>query len=371
MTYKRDLRRTNETQPNGRLRYVCWVQQAYQETDSVISSVSTKVKGNILTNSSIDGVHVWDVAEYVIPPQGENSFFVLTNMIFTPNQTQSSCPEVPSNFTVCESDNDCKEGLNEVHGNGVQTGRCVKYSESIKTCEVLSWCPLENDTIIPEPALLGAAEDLTVLIKNNIQYPKFYFRKRNILPHINSTYLKHCTFNRKTDPNCPIFRLGDIVSEAGEIFSVMAVKGGFIGIFIDWSCDLDFPAYFCVPKYSFSRLDNKKLENNVAPGYNFRFAKIFKNSENIETRTLIKGYGIHFEVIVFGKSGKFSIVATIVNLGATLAFLSLVNAICDWFMLTFMKDSDYYAKNKFIHLNQNSDSGVPLSSVETTSYGTQ
>lgn len=35
----------------------------------MISSVSTKVKGNILTNSSAEGAHVWDVAEYVIPPQ--------------------------------------------------------------------------------------------------------------------------------------------------------------------------------------------------------------------------------------------------------------------------------------------------------------
>ncbi|KAK9970641.1 hypothetical protein ABG768_026567 [Culter alburnus] len=349
--------------------YVCWQQRAYQDQDSVISSVSTKVKGNILTNSSIEGVHVWDVSEYVIPPQGENTFFVLTNMIVTPGQTQSSCPEIPSEFTNCESDSDCKEGFNEIRGNGVQTGRCVQYSDAIKTCEVISWCPLENDTVIPKPALLGAAEDFTVLIKNNIQYPKFSFRKRNILRHINSTYLKNCTFNKKTDPHCPIFRLGDIVTEAGEDFSVIALKGGIIGIFIDWSCDLDFSERFCIPKYSFSRLDNKNPENNVAPGYNFRYAKYYKNNENIETRTLIKAFGIRFDVIVFGTAGKFHIVPTIVNLGSTLSFLSLVNAVCDWFMLNFMKDSNYYSKHKFIHLNKKGDC-VPLSSMETTSYGT-
>ncbi|KAA0713918.1 P2X purinoceptor 4 [Triplophysa tibetana] len=354
--------------------YVCWMKRSYQDTDSVISSVSTKVKGNILTNSSAEGAHVWDVAEYVIPPQGENSFFVMTNMIVTPGQTQGSCPEALSEFTRCESNIDCKIGLNEVRGNGrcprVQTGRCGKYSETIKTCEVFSWCPIENDSIIPKTAVLGDAEDFTVLIKNNIHYPKFNFKKRNILDYINTSYLKTCTFNRKTDPDCPIFRLGDIVAEAGEVFSVMAVKGGVIGIFIDWSCNLDFPERFCVPKYSFSRLDNKHIENNVAPGYNFRFAKYFKNSENVETRTLIKAYGIRFEVIVLGEAGKFSIVPTIVNLGATLALLSLAGAVCDWFMLTFMKESDYYAKHKFIHLNDRSDSGVPLSSVGTPSYGT-
>lgn len=48
--------------------------------------------------------------------------------------------------------------------------------------------------------------------------------RRNILPHINSSYLKRCEFNRATDPDCPIFRLKHIVSEAGEEFQDIAVK---------------------------------------------------------------------------------------------------------------------------------------------------
>nr|XP_021333881.1 purinergic receptor P2X4b isoform X1 [Danio rerio] len=353
--------------------YVCWYKRAYQERDSVISSVSTKVKGNILTNSSALGTHVWDTSEYVIPPQGENSFFVLTNAIVTQGQTQGSCPEIPSEFTNCQSDSDCKEGLKEIRGNGmyscVQTGKCVQYSETIKTCEVLSWCPLENDTVIPKPALLSAAEDFTVLIKNNIQYPKFKFRKRNILRHINSTYLKNCTFNHKTDPHCPVFRLGDIVTESGEDFSIMALKGGIIGIFIDWSCDLDFNERFCVPKYSFRRLDNKNPENNVAPGYNFRYAKYYMNNENTETRTLIKAFGIRFDVIVFGMAGKFNIVPTIVNVGAALALLNLMKVICDWFMLNCLSDSEYYSKHKFKHLKPKDESET-FSFTDQSSYGT-
>lgn len=114
-------------------------------------------------------------------------------------------------------------------------------------------------------ALLAAAENFTVLIKNSITYPKFNIHRsvslnvkktcvercrllsvrymqtccfivchdirrmssslrRNILPHINSSYLKRCEFNRTTDPHCPIFRLKHIVSEAGEEFQEMAVK---------------------------------------------------------------------------------------------------------------------------------------------------
>uniref|UniRef100_A0A673GF66 Uncharacterized protein n=1 Tax=Sinocyclocheilus rhinocerous TaxID=307959 RepID=A0A673GF66_9TELE len=78
--------------------YVCWIQRAYQDTDSVISSVSTKVKGNILTNSFTEGVHVLGHTRICYP---------------TPGQTQSKCPEIPSEFAKCESDSDCKEGLDE------------------------------------------------------------------------------------------------------------------------------------------------------------------------------------------------------------------------------------------------------------------
>lgn len=45
------------------------VRKSYQDNDSVISTVTTKVKGFAFTNSSDEGARVWDVADYVIPPQ--------------------------------------------------------------------------------------------------------------------------------------------------------------------------------------------------------------------------------------------------------------------------------------------------------------
>ncbi|XP_071778352.1 P2X purinoceptor 4b [Centroberyx gerrardi] len=348
--------------------YVCVVQKAYQETDSVISTVTTKVKGFAFTNSSDQEPRFWDVADYVIPPQGEHSFFVLTNIIVTTNQTQASCPELPNPSTICIDDCDCIEGHSDPRSNGIQTGFCVNYSDTVQTCEVLSWCPLEIDTKLPEPALLGAAEDFTVLIKNSMTYPKFNFHRRNILPHITSSYLKKCEFNRATDPDCPIFRLKHMVSEAGEDFQTMAVKGGILGIFIDWSCDLDWWAGKCYPKYSFRRLDNKNPDNNVAPGYNFRFAKYYKTAHGEEMRTLIKGYGIRFDVIVFGTAGKFGIVPTIVNLGAALTFLSLVPAVTDWFLMTCTRKRDLYSKHKVTYLRDDDDAE---SMTIGTSYGTQ
>ncbi|KAI2651467.1 P2X purinoceptor 4 [Labeo rohita] len=292
--------------------YVCVLKKGYQDTDTVLSSVTTKVKGIALTNTTELGERIWDVADYIIPPQvvrrfdeeeEDGSFFVLTNMIITPNQTQSKCAENPNPASICTSHKDCKRGFNDARGDGVRTGRCVTYNETMKTCEVLSWCPLEKI--------------------NNIRYPKFNFNKRNILPNINSTYLTQCVFSRKTDPDCPIFRLKDIVEEADEDFQTMAVHGGVMGVQIRWDCDLDMPQSWCVPRYTFRRLDNKDPENNVAPGYNFRFAKYYKETDGTETRTLIKGYGIRFDVLVFGQAGKFNIIPTLLNIGAGLALLGL------------------------------------------------
>lgn len=50
--------------------------------------------------------------------------------------------------------------------------------------------------------------------------------RRNILPHIGSSYLKSCEYDQETDPDCPIFQLKYMVSEAGEDFQEMAVKVG-------------------------------------------------------------------------------------------------------------------------------------------------
>lgn len=45
------------------------MKKSYQENDSVISTVTTKVKGFAFTNPSDAEARVWDVADYVIPPQ--------------------------------------------------------------------------------------------------------------------------------------------------------------------------------------------------------------------------------------------------------------------------------------------------------------
>jgi hypothetical protein len=59
-------------------RYAVWYQRGYQEFDSVTSATTTKLKGIAMTNftklnislhGGVNGVRVWDVADYVMPPQ--------------------------------------------------------------------------------------------------------------------------------------------------------------------------------------------------------------------------------------------------------------------------------------------------------------
>ncbi|NXS24326.1 P2RX4 protein, partial [Mystacornis crossleyi] len=206
----------------------------------------------------------------VLHAQGENTVFVMTNVILTLNQSQGHCPELPDDQTECTVKNNCVPGYVSTHSSGIQTGECIPYNGSIKTCEVFAWCPVEDDSHIPKPAFLREAENFTLLVKNNIWYRKFNFSKRNILPTINSTYLKNCIYDAQTDPFCPIFRLGKIVEAAGQDFQEMAVEGGVMALQINWDCNLDRAASHCVPKYSFRRLDNKDSAHTVSPGYNFR-----------------------------------------------------------------------------------------------------
>lgn len=56
------------------------------------------------------------------------------------------------------------------------------------------------------------------------------FYRRNILPKMNSTYLRSC--DRGNDSLCPIFRLGDVVRQAGENFSEMAIEVGSCVFFL-------------------------------------------------------------------------------------------------------------------------------------------
>lgn len=331
--------------------------KGYQTFSSLESSTTTKVKGTAYTNFSIkefnphlrnheDYGRIWDVADYVVPPSESDSFFVTTNVVITSNQTKSTCPEDPKiPEALCDPKNNaCQAGTSNLLGNGVMTGACVTSDINSKAsvCEIYAWCPVEHDlSPLKNKALLSASKNFTVLIKNFVEFPKFNIRRRNILDTNNKTYLQGCHYHPKTNPSCPVFVLGEIIAEAGENYDTMAVKGGVVAIIIEWDCDFDYNENYCIPKYSFRRLDDPKAK--LAKGWNFRFANYFSDN----TRSLYKAYGIKYIVIVHGKGGKFSVVPLLINIGSGLGLLAVATVIGDIFVLYVLKKRKYYRSKKF------------------------
>uniref|UniRef100_A0A8C4R2A3 Purinergic receptor P2X, ligand-gated ion channel, 4a n=1 Tax=Eptatretus burgeri TaxID=7764 RepID=A0A8C4R2A3_EPTBU len=267
-----------------------WViiyRHGYQDMEVPVATVTSKLKGVAFyrdeDSSSNGGISVWDAADYVIPPE----------------------------TAECNTSSDCPKTEMDPKGVGVFTGNCVN-----EKCEIHSWCPLEKDQQAPTPPKLQGAENLTALIKISVYFPRFNISRRNIPDDANMTWMQSCRFSAENN-TCPIFRLGDMVAAAGEDFKTLATQGGVIGIRVAWFCDFDYRVSLCRPTYSFRRLDNPHRQSTISPGYNFRYATYYGQNK----RTLIKAYGIRFEVQVYGKARKFGIVPTVLNIASGIALL--------------------------------------------------
>ncbi|XP_053556531.1 P2X purinoceptor 2 [Bombina bombina] len=318
--------------------YVFVVQKGYQAREiGPESAVITKVKGVSLSKAPRGAKKIWDVADYVTPPEGGSIFTIITRTESTKLQTLGTCPESRAvKNALCLYDSDCTPGVMHLLGNGEQTGRCVNASRgSLKICEIFAWCPLEDEYVTSE-SLQQFVPNFTILIKNNIHFPQFGFSKGNM---DEQNFQKNCTYHPSLSPFCPIFTVGFIVREAGANFTDMAYKGGIIGVIINWNCNLDLHPSKCQPQYSFRRLD-------LSSGYNYRFAKYY-NREGNQTRVLIKVYGIRIDVIVHGQAGKFSLIPTIINLATALTSIGVGSVFCDWILLTFMNKNHMYSIRKY------------------------
>ena len=101
---------------------------------------------------------VWDESDYVVPPSENNAFFVMTNVVLTPNQTRNVCPEDPTELpeVICGyrdemtgqvniTEGVCVKGHvgNLVKSHGETTGNCIPSDRLNGTyvCEVISSCP--------------------------------------------------------------------------------------------------------------------------------------------------------------------------------------------------------------------------------------
>ncbi|XP_035017384.2 P2X purinoceptor 3a [Hippoglossus stenolepis] len=328
--------------------FVGWVfihEKAYQTIDTGIeSSVMTKVKGF--------GYHqdrMMDVADYVYPPQGAGVFCIMTKLIMTENQYQGRCAET-DNFS-CKTDEDCHKHYGSILSNGVITGVCLK-SEANNTgqCQIEAWCPAENDRVSIDPIL--DVRNFTIFIKNSIRFPLFNVTRGNFPTTMNASEIRSCKYHPETNPFCPIFRVGDVLSYTGQSPENLTKNGGEIGINIHWKCNLDLNIDNCVPKYTFTRLDAPFARNAISKGYNFRFAKYFKTENGTEFRTLHKAYAIRFDVMVTGKAGKFDTIPTLIQLVAAFTSIGLGTVLCDIILLNCLKGADQYKAKKFEEVSE-------------------
>ncbi|KAG7314703.1 hypothetical protein KOW79_022006 [Hemibagrus wyckioides] len=326
----------------GVLAYIIgWVfiyEKGYQIQDTAISSVFTKMKGLAYTEQNGEE-RLWDVADYVFPDQGVSSFVVMTNFIMTVGQTQGKCPELADGSNNCTTDADCKKGEYKRTGNGRMTGKCING-----TCEIQSWCPVQDDRVTPNPPLLAAAENFTLFIKNSISFPEFGVVRSNLVESVTPSYMKTCLFDPDNQPLCPIFKLGDIVSLSGFQFSKIAQLGGSIGVLIEWECNLDLRIEKCLPKYRFEGLYGNNSAASV--GYNFRTAKYY-TEDKIQRRTLMKVFGLYIEIIVHGQARKFDIIPTLTAIGSGVGIFGVATVVCDVLLLHLVPKKNFYKTLKF------------------------
>ncbi|XP_022061685.1 P2X purinoceptor 1 isoform X3 [Acanthochromis polyacanthus] len=351
----------------GVLAYIIgWVfiyEKGYQSTDTAVSSVFTKMKGVGYTNVN-GSERVWDVADYVFPPQGDSSFVVMTNYIITEGQKMGKCPELKGKQN-CNSDADCEGGSFKRTGHGQMTGVCVKNTT---TCEVLAWCPVEDDHNIPDPPLLMSAENYTLFIKNSVTFPLFGVTRSNLVEGIDADYISSCLHDPKKAPLCPIFRLGDIVKLSGFSFETIARVGGAIGIVVDWTCNLDVDVKHCKPQYNFHGLYGNPAETDKARasvGYNFRYAKHYME-DKIQKRTLMKVFGIRFDIIVQSLARKFDIIPTLTAIGSGVGIFGVATVVCDLVLLYLLPKREFYKNMKFKYTDtQTQDPDSEAGSTET------
>uniref|UniRef100_A0A1I8H227 ATP receptor n=1 Tax=Macrostomum lignano TaxID=282301 RepID=A0A1I8H227_9PLAT len=352
-----------------------WVmlrEKGYQSFDTVVSGVTTKLKGleyTNYTNISAIGDRIWDVADWAVPPQMNSAFFVTTNVVITKNQSQTTCEEDKDNkwHASCKNDSDCTKGDVHMLGWGVKTGRCVNSSREaeLRVCEIYGWCPTEQD-ILPlgdDKVLMTRVKNFTVLIKNSVEFPKFGIKRRNILDSMSKNYLRQCNYrpDSEVDKYCPIFKLGDIIKHGQAIsqedakqiwitgvytggarkLNVTHPPAGMVAIDIHWECNFDYDEEFCKPEYKFRNLE----DGQVGRGWNFRHAYHYVE-DGIHKRTLVKAYGIQFFISVTGRGGKFDILNFTMNLGSGLALLTLATVLCDIIVLNIMRKRKKYRQAK-------------------------
>jgi hypothetical protein len=138
----------------------CWIlyNKGHVKVDSNFhSTIVLSIKGGFITNYSKEEFNetyvkpheyhnynrVWDFPDFVFKSSREIE--VMTNVVITANQTQTTCPETGQLFGyMCDpNNNNCTKGKNSPHGE--LTGRCIEADfphsfdgiwRNVSTCQI-------------------------------------------------------------------------------------------------------------------------------------------------------------------------------------------------------------------------------------------
>lgn len=300
--------------------------KGYQEYDNLVGSTMLKAKGFAQTS---DGT-IYDAIDLVQPAKTDGLMFIGTNMWKTHGQTRGSCEgSEDDGLCLCELE-DGTTGTTEtccINGDLTDYGRKTGGCGGVY-CEVEAWCPVEAE---PEHTnnLMHEVYNWTVLVRTNVQFPNFGVSSSNV--------------DDDLELGQNLFQIGPLCEDAGLNWTHTIEKGGIILLQLDYDCDVNGKDPQCAPVVSTIGLTT---ESSISSGFNYRYADVTTVS-GVETRDLTKIYGVNIVVALYGKAGRFSVVALSVTLGAGLAFLSIATLICDTIMEYLLPHKDKYTDAKY------------------------
>ncbi|CAF1149122.1 unnamed protein product [Rotaria magnacalcarata] len=331
--------------------YIVWYKKGYQEFQEPRATSIIKVKGltKVFGNDTAgygnsSSQHLWDTAEYQVPPMENNAFFIATRQIITFDQEEGVCPSALDDKLFCNSTqlDACPKDKQTPNTFGYFTGKCVASLENynITVCEIHAWCPEELSNSTEYIVDRNDLANFTVYLKTAVTFTAFNINLRNVRDSTNFS----CRYHSTNDPRCPILRIGDILDSLKTNKTALLREGGLIEIRQDWTCNFDFDRNSCFPKLSFSVLQSG--DDKQSPGINYRAAQKYRVG-GVDRRTLSKIYGLRFVISITGAGGQFNIVNLFVAIGSGIGFLVIADIVCDAIFMYVHKSRERYRGGKF------------------------
>jgi len=287
--------------------YSVWLEKGYQGTSQISGVIYIKAKGSGYVNVTGGGEVYYDANDLVQPPVESDALFITTAFIET-QQTRGNCT---SNTNKCKENSDCVKQLTPDGGILPSCNITAGY------CYLSGWCPLEMDDNLNYTSIINGLESVTVFMRSSVSYDLFGIEVAD-----------------PTDPTpYNLYNLTDMLGDT--TIPACTTSGCIISINIDWTCDLDVMG--CTPQFTFK---------NVPGGFNYREV-IY--SQDLNSRTLLKLYGLRFLMKIVGVGGKFSFFQMVITIGSSAAFLTVATVVTDLILVIIFQNKKRFTYTKWAH----------------------